>query len=309
MLGNIKIVTIAGSHCDQTLTHGGLTPWHDSIRIRYFGMSFCRALLPTVLATAVLLQAHAQTGDSDDFHRYRFTHIQGMSVENHDGEKLGNVKDFIVAPQTEDSKYALVKSRGLIGLRPATKIVPAHLLSNATIKKNVLQLDVSLQAFKNAPSFRKGDLTSLRNPRRAREIAYYYRSARISHVPLKGSVAVRDGISERVGRDSATKTGPGSYQLASQIVGMKVYNLQKEQLGDVSDLLFDLSGEKPPFAIISTKGFLSNKPALAVPMRMLSGVKRMTLDVSRHAIEKAPLLTQKTWARSGFHATPVYLFP
>src|SRR5262245_57169220 len=179
MLGNIKIFRLCNLHRDNSSRHGGLTPWRGITRGRYSVMTFCRALLPTLLVAAGFLDVWAGDNNSEPskFQRNRLSRIRGMTVENLDGEKLGELSELVIALPTGDVKYAVLKSRRLVGLRSTKRIVTAHLNSNATIKKDVLELYLSLKKLKNAPRYTNEELTALKNPRRVREIAKYYRTS------------------------------------------------------------------------------------------------------------------------------------
>ncbi len=273
-------------------------------------MRACRTFLPIALVAVAFLNVRAGSGyaDADKFQRNRLSHIRGSSIENYDGEKLGQLSDFIVALPAGKVEYVVIKSHGLAGLGSTSKIVPAHLLSGATIKKNVLELDVSLQKLKNAPRFRKSDLAALGNPRRSAEISRYYRSPAQPGPTPTGSPTSAEMAQARSIHDSARQPDTLEYQLASDMIGAKVYDRQNEPLAQISDLLIDLSWQKPPIAIISTKGIFQRRTTLAVPLYALSGKRNMKLEVDHVAVKKAPLFTSKAWQSSRLDMTPIYLF-
>jgi uncharacterized protein YrrD len=230
-----------------------------------------------------------------------------MTVENYDGEKLGHVTDLILSQKTGSSQYAIIQSRGFAGLRSARRIVPAHLLSSATIKRNVLELDVGLEKWNEAPRYKKNELAALRNPRRAKEIARYYRGSSQPATPT-GPLAQATPAQAQNSNQAPKEPDVSPRLLANEVIGRKVYDRQDEQLGEISDLLVDLSGASTCVAIVSTKGFFSRKATLAVSLGALSGTRNMKLDVSRAEVMNAPLFTPKTWQPSWFNRNPVYLF-
>jgi sporulation protein YlmC with PRC-barrel domain len=311
MLGNIKIFRMLNLHRDKSSRHGGLTPWRGISRDRYSVMTFCRALLPTLLIAAGFLDVWAGDSNSEDskFQRNRLSRIRGMSIENLDGEKLGEVSDLIIVLPTGDVKYAVIKSRRFAGLRSTRRIVPAHLVSNATIKKNVLEMDLSLKKLKSAPRYTKDELNALRNPRRVREIAKYYRTSTQPAAPTPTGAQVVPAAQVQKSRELLNQTDAVEYHLAQELIGSNVYDAENEQLGEISDLLVDLAAEKPSVAIISTKGLFRIKSPLAAPLRALIGTGRMRLNVNSAAVLKAPLLTSKTWQSSRLDVKPVYIFP
>jgi sporulation protein YlmC with PRC-barrel domain len=231
-----------------------------------------------------------------------------MTVENLDGEKLGEVSELIIALPTGDVKYAVLKSRRFAGLRSTKRIVPAHLLSNATIKKNVLELDLSLKKLKSAPRYTKDELTALRTARRVREIAKYYRTSTQPATPTPTGAKAPPAAQVQKNREIINRPDAAEYRLAQELIGWKVFDADHEQLGEISDLLVDFAGEKPSVAIISTKGLFRMKDPLAAPLRSLAGTESVRLNVNSAAVQKAPLLTPKTWQSSRLDAKSVYIF-
>jgi len=305
MLGNTNIALKLNLRLRKGTDHGALTPWLNVCHGRKFVVMLSRGLLPIILVTAAfLVRAANSNSDPDKFQRNRFSHIRGMTVENYDGEKLGTLSDLIVSLQTGTSQYAIIQSRGFAGLRSARRIVPAHLLSSATIKRNVLELDVSLQKWKDAPRSKKNELAALQNPRRAREIARFYRGSTQPTSPSPTGPPAQAAAAQSP-KGSETKKRPDAivYDIANEVVGRKVYDRQNEQLGEISDLLVDFSGTRPCVAIVSNR-----KETLAVSLRALSGTRSMKLDVSRAEVMKAPLFTPKIWQSSWLDRIPIYVF-
>ena len=83
-------------------------------------------------------------------------------------------------------------------------------------------------------------------------------------------------------------------RLASKIVGAKVYATSGEKIGDVDDLLVDASG-KLTGVIVGVGGILGvGEKSVALPYASVSmgteadGKPRLTVDVSKETLEKAP---------------------
>src|SRR5204862_5190718 len=132
--------------------------------------------------------------------------------------------------------YGIVSVRGFLGVRATRKIVPVTVLSSATTKKRTLALDVDVRRWKKAPQFRRSELATLGEPRRAREISGYYGHAtpesRLPQVAPQGgtrpllSATGRDGgVPERQPRTE------GSFHLAGELVAHDVSNRQSQTLG------------------------------------------------------------------------------
>src|SRR5438874_7674000 len=48
----------------------------------------------------------------------------GVTVENHDGEKLGKIKNFTLDLQSGQAEFVLVSSGGIVGVGSHLKVVP-----------------------------------------------------------------------------------------------------------------------------------------------------------------------------------------
>jgi sporulation protein YlmC with PRC-barrel domain len=97
--------------------------------------------------------------------------------------------------------------------------------------------------------------------------------------------------------------------LASEIVGKSVADRQDEGIGKISELLIDLAGQKPSFALISNGRLLQKQQTFAVPLRSLSfsDKNRLVLDVNHKHIEEAGSFDDKTWAAaSASNAGAIY---
>lgn len=89
------------------------------------------------------------------------------------------------------------------------------------------------------------------------------------------------------------KIHPGDH-LTSKIVGAKVYAETGEKIGDVNDLMVDASG-RITGVVVGVGGFLGvGEKSVALPYADVSlatddqGKPRLTVDVSKEALQKAP---------------------
>lgn len=106
--------------------------------------------------------------------------------------------------------------------------------------------------------------------------------------------------------DSGKKANtPVKYLTATTIIGDKVYNHLDENLGDIKDIMLDLSEGKIEYVIIEFGGFLGiGEKFFAVPFEALK------LDTSRHAfilnqkrevLENAPGFDKNHWPETNSH--------
>ncbi|WP_296447197.1 PRC-barrel domain-containing protein [Rhodoferax sp. UBA5149] len=107
--------------------------------------------------------------------------------------------------------------------------------------------------------------------------------------------------------------GPGPALMgANTLVGNDVYNQQDEDLGDVKEIMLDMSTGRVSYAVLSFGGFLGmGEKLFAVPWDALTldtVNKRFTLNVQKDKLADAPGfdkdhwpdMSDQTWAK-GIH--------
>src|SRR5215468_7660073 len=81
---------------------------------------------------------------------------------------------------------------------------------------------------------------------------------------------------------------------ASGLIGTTVYDLQQHKLGKISDLLVDLSGTRPVFAIVSAGG-LAKHTRLAVSIQALGPRGRLPIAAPAEVVAQAPWFGRSVW--------------
>jgi sporulation protein YlmC with PRC-barrel domain len=81
---------------------------------------------------------------------------------------------------------------------------------------------------------------------------------------------------------------------ASRLIGTTVYDLQQHKLGKISDVLVDLSGTRPVFAIVSTGSPFKNA-RLAIPIQALGPRGRIPIAAPAEAVAQAPWFGRAIW--------------
>ncbi len=277
-------------------------------------MRICRtALLPGTmviffLAASAQAQPRAAARLSSEIQKARLSHLRGMTVENRDGERLGVLKEFIVDMPAGDIKYALVSVGGVLGVRSTRKIVPVQALSDATAKAGILALDVSTRRWKKAPQFRRSELRKLSEPQRAGQISTFYspvaqRSRRAQAAPDNGGHLTPSAT----GREDEPHDPP-NYALASDLIGRDVINQQQIFVGEISDLLIDLAGQKKPFVIISKARLLKRGENYAVPLRLISqsANHRLKIEANGAALTRALPFSEQGWQTTAASSASIY---
>ena len=105
---------------------------------------------------------------------------------------------------------------------------------------------------------------------------------------------------DRYGRYADQKPGPGpALMRADTLLGNDVYNSAAEDLGDIKEIMIDMSSGTVVYAVLSFGGVLGMGDKLfAVPWRALSldiVDKRFTLDIAKETLKDAPGFDKDRW--------------
>ncbi len=95
---------------------------------------------------------------------------------------------------------------------------------------------------------------------------------------------------------------------ASTIKGTNVKNFKKENIGEIQDLMVNLSTGKVEYAVLSFGGFLGiGDKYFAVPIQVLKFSdkdREITLDVDKERLKNAPGFDKDNWP---LEASPEFL--
>lgn len=94
--------------------------------------------------------------------------------------------------------------------------------------------------------------------------------------------------------------GPGPGLMGAEtLLGNDVYNHQDEKIGDIKEIMLDMSEGKVSYAVLSFGSFLGmGEKLFAVPWNALvldTENKRFTLDIDKERLENAPGFDKDSW--------------
>ncbi len=256
------------------------------------------AIAGGLLAAACFLWSPAFSQNSTnqtsevDFANAHVRRLIGMAVENHDGARLGLIRDLVVDFHTGKITYAIVSTSGFLGVRPQLRAVPPQALSTATVKARTVALDISKIRWTDAPQFKKKDLQALAERTQEVLIYGYY------GVPVPAQKASK----------SAAQRPKGQLQFATAVMGAKVAGRDSNSLGKISDLLLDLTAQRPAMAVISAAEPPAKKKNYAVSLRSLSLASpgQITMDATPGMFEKAEAFTPQMWISASTTEKTIY---
>jgi sporulation protein YlmC with PRC-barrel domain len=113
-----------------------------------------------------------------------------------------------------------------------------------------------------------------------------------------------------------TTTGAATLLAVSEIKGSTVRNRQREEIGDIDELLIEPESGRVRFAILSVGGFLGlGSTRVAVPWSAFEitpqgGRITYMLDATRERLEKAPRVEGKNYERLYAQETaePIFVY-
>ena len=235
--------------------------------------------------------------------------VIGMSVENRQGEKLGDVKELAIDVESGRIVQVIVASGGLLGMGERLSAVPPSALSYEK-SEDALLLDIDADRFKQAAEFDMANWSSsVSHESVQKSYKYYGAESSFNFVESDTASTSSSSLSNRSAEAKGRKAMDNKYMIrserlsqakkASDIIGEDVRNLQDENLGDVEDLLVDVSSGRVVAVVVSIGGFLGMGDSLnAVPPMALSyGESRdsLVLNATKESLTAAPRFDADEW--------------
>jgi sporulation protein YlmC with PRC-barrel domain len=251
-------------------------------------------------------------------HRQLATKICGLAVENRDGQHVGQVQDFIIDVHSGEVRYVVISFGGWLGLGRKLRAVPSAMVSTATAKAGVVALDVGRRRWDQAPLFAISDLKRMRNdPEASEALSRYYGQSSLpiyaAHRVNRSSVIQvpansTDPPRHEPASSSASPQQP-SLEFVTQLLTKAILDRRGEKLGELSDLLVDLTGTRPTLAIILASEPLGKSDQFAVSLCSLKPQQSGALRIEALAgdFENAPKLDDSKWHKA-FGPAPDVIF-
>jgi len=222
----------------------------------------------------------------------RARQLDGMKVEDSDGQKAGTVRNLVLNMNTGNLRYVVIGYGGYLGVHATLKLAPTQVMSAATTKSETLALNATTTQWRQAPAFKYSNLSTLAERDAANEIARYFS---ISNGVIGNGVSL-----SKTGRDQSADTQPARLKFASDVIGMRVINAKREKIGEVVDLLVSFGQPRPAFAVISSGRLFQHDRQYAVPLTALStSDKKLLWNVDAATLQNAPEFDQAAWESRG----------
>jgi sporulation protein YlmC with PRC-barrel domain len=216
----------------------------------------------------------------------RASQVTGMDVRNPANERLGDIQDVVIEQETGAISYAVLSFGGFLGIGDKLFAVPFAALKPTTDRK-AFTLDIPKDRLTKAPGFDKNTWPELNDHQWGLAIHTYY-GVKPYWETFGGAVASDGGISLR-----------GVLLRSSKVIGMGVRNPEKENLGDIKDIVLDQPAGVVAYAVISFGGFIGmGDKYFAVPwsaLKLADDNKAFALNIPMDRLKKAPGFDKNTW--------------
>jgi PRC-barrel domain len=229
--------------------------------------------------SAELESATPGTSRRASFQYSHFQDVIGMKVENVDGEKIGTISDLIIDLEAEQPAYAIVKTGGFLGGR-RWRIVPMWAMAMKTAKVGIAAIDIARQQWFHAPEFSEAALRSLGQPGKEREIARFY--ARVGAAPREKMESGNRRLTPTggVGGQTNNPAEVRMFESAKNLIGSELVGGKNVNVGEITDLLVDLGGTKPSYAIASVGRYSGNDSRYALPTSLLKPLPKQRFAIT-----------------------------
>jgi len=202
---------------------------------------------------------------------YTAKELRGMNIVNQKDQNLGEVKEVVVDFDSSGVVYVVISSPDAFGRRDRMGAVPPTAFQRSADGRSLV-LNVDQETLSTAPSFVSTNWPKLSDRVWANRVYSHY-----------GSMPQPTGRAIKV----------------SDLFGTRVDNQQSERLGDIQDLVLDLSAARIMYAVLGTARTLGlGERSLAIPSGALTAStdqKRLVLDIDKDRLTTAPGFDQRSW--------------
>ncbi len=215
--------------------------------------------------------------------------ILGSKVVNPRGEDLGKVEELVLDPHTGTIGYAVVSFGGFLGMGDRLFAMPFSLFTAPMVDDDSPEarftLNIDKAKLEKAPGFPKDNWPDIHSPQWGSTVDSFY-GAR----PQEGVRAVDKNASLHLCK-------------ASELIGQDIHNNNKDELGEIKELVLDPQRARVNYFVLSSGGFLGMGDRLiAVPWEGLKVTQdgrdvRYVLALPKERLQGAPQFDEKDWRR------------
>lgn len=184
----------------------------------------------------------------------------GRDVTNAAGEDLGTIEDIVINTENGDLSYAILQLGGFLGIGDAFHVVPLSSLTLGQMAEMAF-LGIEQETLENSPTLPTDALSAITVPGWEQPFRDYWQDWVL---PSQTADADSDA--------TAAQVSPVPVQMPyTTFAGFTVQNQEGENLGEVEDVMLNLTQGRAAYAVLSFGGFLDIGDKLfAIPMDLLT---------------------------------------
>ncbi len=207
-------------------------------------------------------------------HDVRVSKLIGTDVVNAKGEDLGEIEDLVIDTVTGRIEYAVLSFGGFLGMGDKLFAYPLTQFKPSGKDRGKLALNVDKDKLKGSPGFEAKTWPDFNKGEYRAQVDRY-------HGYKSGTAQPR-------------------YVRASDVLKGDVKDAQRKDIGDIEDVVVDVSNGKVQFVVVEfDRAWNPFDKLVAVPMRALRSEDRDGTDLvysaSREELKTAPSFKKSEW--------------
>jgi sporulation protein YlmC with PRC-barrel domain len=230
---------------------------------------------------------------------FRTADIIGLYVKNNKHEDLGKIDDLVIDMKNGEVRYAAIAYGGVAGIGSKLFAVPWQKLTFMLGEPNKansrhFMLDATKEQFENSPGFDSSHWPNVADANWSASVDKHYNFDRNAHNTATATANANTGNAQQtVAYETVFR--------ASKIKGMEVRNDKNEHLGDINDMVIDVSkGHVKYLALSYGSWFTGGNKLFAVPLSSFTlthdnNKTFFTVHVSQDSLKNAPGFDKSNW--------------
>jgi sporulation protein YlmC with PRC-barrel domain len=221
--------------------------------------------------------------------------LMGSRVNNSSGKILGHIHELAINLPQGEITTVIVATGGILGVGERLVALPPQTLSLGV--ENEVNADVDIERWSNAPDFDPEEWNLSTHPDRVAANARYFNVQ--PRTPYRAPTT-HPSHETSLNPPQQTPSVPAADAVrASELIGTTVLGETGETIGDVEDLIVDLSWGRVAQVIVSSGGFLGIGEELsAIPPVLFvrnPGVDHLELKANKALLTSAPRFKIGQW--------------
>jgi sporulation protein YlmC with PRC-barrel domain len=228
-------------------------------------------------------------------HVFRSADLIGLDVKNKAGEEIANINDLVVDLKSGEVRYAALSSGGVAGFGGKMFAVPWHAMTFMMGAPNdadarYFVFDVTKEQLEQSEGFDTSKWPNVASPKWASMV-------KGDHAKNESKAETANGTRPTVAYETVFR--------ASKIKGLDVRNDANEDLGDVDEVVIDVTKGAVKYLVLSHGTLLTggNKlfavPLNAITLAHASDKSYILFNVSQDALKNAPGFDKNNWPNMG----------